>query len=249
MEKENATFSPRSGQNASCVVIMHVAVLVTGGKDSALALYRVLKEGYQVKHLVTMLPQSEDSWMFHSLNIHLVDLFAKAVEVPLVKAETAGIKETELEDLKNLLATLDIEGVVSGAILSQYQKKRIDKICRELNLKSIAPLWHENPKQLLKEIVHLNFHVIIVGVYAYGFDQSWLGRKIDSTTLDDLNELNKQYQISPVGEGGEYETLVLDAPFFRKRIQLLQVKKVWEDHSGYLLVKEAKLVEKAEKIY
>ena len=230
-------------------MIMRVSVLVTGGKDSALALYRVLKEGYQVEYLVTMLPQSEDSWMFHSLNIHLTDLFAEAAGIPLVKAETTGIKEMELKDLKNLLATLDIDGVVSGAILSQYQKKRIDKICQELNLKSIAPLWHEDPKQLLKEIIHLNFHVIIVGAYAYGFDQSWLGRKIDLTTLDDLNELNKQYQISLVGEGGEYETLVLDAPFFRKRLQLLLIEKVWENHSGYLLVKEAKLVEKAEKVY
>ena len=229
-------------------MIMRVSVLVSGGKDSALALYRVLKEGYQVEYLVTMLPQSENSWMFHFPNIHLTDLFAESAGIPLVKAETAGVKETELKDLQNLLATLDIEGVVSGAILSQYQKKRIDKICRELNLKSIAPLWHEDPIHLLKEIIHLNFHVIFVGVYAYGFDQNWLGRKIDSKTLDDLNELNKKYQISPVGEGGEYETLVLDAPFFRKKIQLLRVEKVWEDDSGYLLVKEAKLVEKAEKV-
>lgn len=229
-------------------MIMRVSVLVTGGKDSALALHRVSKEGYQVEYLVAMLPQSEDSWMFHSLNIHLVDLFAEAAGIPLVKAETAGIKETELKDLKNLLATLDIECVVSGAISSQYQKKRIDKICRELNLKSITPLWHEDPKQLLKEIIHLNFDVIIVGAYAYGFDQSWLGRKIDSTTLDDLNELNKQYRISLVGEGGEYETLVLDAPFFRRKMQLLRVEKVWEDHSGCLFVKEAKLVEKVEKV-
>jgi len=248
VEKGNATFGSRSCRNASCVVIMRVSVLISGGKDSALALYRVLKAGHQVEYLVTMLPQSENSWMFHLPNIHLTDLFAEAAGIPLVKAETAGVKETELEDLQNLLATLDIEGVVSGAILSQYQKKRIDKICRELNLKSIAPLWHEDPKQLLKEIIHLNFHVILVGVYAYGFDQSWLGRKIDSTMLDDLDELNKQYRISLVGEGGEYETLVLDAPFFRKKIQLLRVEKVWEDDSGYLLVKEAKLVEKAEKV-
>jgi len=228
---------------------MRVAALVTGGKDSALALYRALKEGYEVKFLVTMLPQREDSWMFHFPNIHLTDLFAKAVEIPLVKAETVGIKETEVEDLKNLLATLDIEGVVSGAISSRYQKERIDKICRELNLKSIAPLWQEDTIQLLKEIVNLNFEVVIMGVYAYGFDESWLGRKINRTTLNDLIELNDKYQVSPVGEGGEYETLVLDAPFFKKRIRLLQTEKIWENHSGYLLVKEAKLVDKAEKVY
>lgn len=228
---------------------MRIAALVTGGKDSALALYRALKLGYEVKFLVTMIPKREDSWMFHFPNIHLTDFFAKAIEIPLVKAETVGIKETELKDLKNLLATLDIEGVVSGAISSRYQKERIDKVCRELNLKSVAPLWQEDSMRLMKEIINLNFEVIIVGVYAYGFDQSWLGRKINSAALKNLVELNNKYQTSLVGEGGEYETLVLDAPFFKKRIQVLQTERIWENHSGYLLVKEAKLVEKAEKVY
>jgi len=228
---------------------MRVAALVTGGKDSVLALYRALKLGYEVKVLVTMIPQREDSWMFHFPNIHLSNLFAEAVEIPLVKAETVGIKETELKDLKNLLATLDVDGVVSGAISSRYQKIRIDKVCQELNLESIAPLWQENSMQLLKEIINLNFDVIIVGVYAYGFDHSWLGRKINSTTMKNLVELNDKYQISLVGEGGEYETLVLDAPFFKKRIQVLQAERIWENHSGYLLVKEAKLVDKPEKVY
>ncbi len=103
--------------------------------------------------------------------------------------------------------------------------------------------------RLLKEIVNQNFEVIIVGVYAYGFDENWLGRKINSTTIKNLAELNDKHQISLVGEGGEYETLVLDAPFFKKRIQVLQTERIWENHSGYLLVKEAKLVDKAEKVY
>jgi len=225
---------------------MHVAALVTGGKDSALALYRALKQGYEVRYLVTMLPQREDSWMFHFPNIHLTDLFAEAVGIPLVKAVTAGIKEMELEDLKNLLATLDIEGVVSGATSSRYQKIRIEKICRELNLRSVNPLWQEDPIRLMNEIVNLNFEVIIVGVYAYGFDQSWLERKINQTTLNDLIELNKKYQVSLVGEGGEYETLVLDTPFFTKRIRLLHVEKIWENDSGHLLVKKAELVDKSQ---
>jgi len=223
---------------------MRVAVLVTGGKDSALALYRVLKRGHEVKHLVTMVPQREDSWMFHFPNIHLTDLFAEAVGFPLVKAETAGVKEMELEDLKRLLATLDVDGVVSGAISSRYQKKRIDRICRELNLKSVMPLWQESPIKLLKELIGLKFETVIVGVYALGFDESWLGRKFDATALDDLIKLNEKYGVSLVGDGGEYETLVLDAPFFKKKIQLLQTEKVWEDHSGYLLVKKAVLLDK-----
>jgi len=89
--------------------------------------------------------------------------------------------------------------------------------------------------------------VIIVGAYAPGFNESWLGRRIDPRTVDSLLDMNKRFGISLVGEGGEYETLVLDAPYFKRRVQLLRVEKVWEDDSGYLLVKEARLVGKSTK--
>ncbi|MEM3153812.1 MAG: TIGR00289 family protein, partial [Candidatus Bathyarchaeia archaeon] len=79
---------------------MRVAVLATGGKDSTLALHRVLRLGHDVKYLVSMIPLREDSWMFHYPNIHLMDLFAEAVEIPLVKGETSGVKEIEVEDLR-----------------------------------------------------------------------------------------------------------------------------------------------------
>jgi diphthine-ammonia ligase len=223
---------------------LRVAALVTGGKDSALALHRTLKKGYKVKHLVTMVPQREDSWMFHYPNIHMVDLFAQAVDIPLVKAETSGIKEAELTDLRQVLARLDVDAIVTGAIFSQYQKKRVDEICQELGLKHISPLWHEAPLELLKEIVTLKMETIIVGVYAYGFDETWLGRKINEDTIKDLVELNRKFQVSLVGEGGEYETLVLDAPFFKKKIQLIETKKIWEGQSGYSIVKQAVLVNK-----
>jgi diphthine-ammonia ligase len=225
---------------------LHVAALMSGGKDSALALHRVLKQDYTVKYLVTMIPLQADSWMFHFPNIQLTDLFAQAIGIPIVKAETTGAKEAEVEDLKHLLAKLDIEGVVSGAIASEYQKTRIERICQELSLKSITPLWHEDPHKLLQEIVNEDFETIFVGVYAYGFDVSWLGRVIDPATIEKLVELNRRYQISMVGEGGEYETLVLDAPFLKKKIRLVSTEKVWEGQSGYLLVRKAEL---AEKIY
>jgi diphthine-ammonia ligase len=223
---------------------VRVAVLASGGKDSALALFRVLKGGYEVECLVCMIPLREDSWMFHYPNIRLIDLFAEAAGFPLVKAETAGVKEKEVEDLKRLIATLDVEGLVSGAIASDYQKTRIEKICKELGLKCIAPLWHEDPQGMLKEILDLKFEVIITGVYAYGFSEEWLGRKIDEATIADLIELNRHYGISLVGEGGEYETLVLDAPFLKRRIKILEAEKVWKGQNGYFLVTKAELENK-----
>jgi predicted ATP pyrophosphatase (TIGR00289 family) len=223
---------------------MRVAVLATGGKDSALALYKVLSEGYEVKYLVSMIPLREDSWMFHYPNIRLVDIFAEAAEIPLVKAETAGVKEREVEDLKQLIEKLDVDGIVSGAITSNYQKTRIERVCKQLGLKCITPLWHISPIDILKEIISLKFDVIITGVYAYGFSKEWLERKIDETTVKALLELNKNYGISIVGEGGEYETLVVDAPFFKKRIRIVEAEKVWKNQNGYLLVKQAKLDDK-----
>ncbi|HML02562.1 MAG TPA: diphthine--ammonia ligase [Candidatus Bathyarchaeia archaeon] len=224
--------------------ILRVASLISGGKDSALALYRGMRQGYEIEYLVAMVPEKEDSWMFHYPNIHLVDLFAEAANIRLCKGKTKGIKEAELEDLKLLLKKLDVKGIISGAVSSEYQKTRIERICHDLHLTSITPLWHEDPLKLLRELVDLNFETIIVGVYAYGFTREWLGRTIDAETIDELVHLNREYQISMVGEGGEYETLVLDAPFFEKKIKLLEVEKTWEGQSGYLSVKDATVLDK-----
>jgi len=146
--------------------------------------------------------------------------------------------------MKAILEKLNIEGIVSGAIASDYQKTRIDRICRDLSLESIAPLWHKKPLNILNEILDLEFEVIITGVYANGFNKEWLGRKIDEDAIKDLIELNREYDVSLVGEGGEYETLVLDAPFFKKRIKVIKAEKVWENQSGYFLVTKAKLENK-----
>jgi len=133
---------------------------------------------------------------------------------------------------------------VSGAIASSYQKERIDRICDELGIKSVAPLWHQDPLDIMKELIDLKFKVILVGVYAYGLDQTWLGREINAETLEKLVELNQKYQISLVGEGGEYESLVLDAPFYKKRIEIVEAETSYANNSGVFVIKEAKLVDK-----
>jgi predicted ATP pyrophosphatase (TIGR00289 family) len=223
---------------------MRVAVLATGGKDSVLALHHVLGNGHEVAYLVSMIPLSEDSWMFHYPNMHLIDLFAEAIDIPIVKRETSGKQDEEVEDLKRVIEELGVEGVVSGAIASVYQNARIERICEKLRMKCVAPLWHRDPLDVLKEILRLKFEVIMTGVCAHGFNHEWLGRRIDEHSIADLLELNKKYGISLVGEGGEYETLVLNAPLFKKRINILESEKIWKKQSGYLNVKRAGLLEK-----
>jgi ABC transporter with metal-binding/Fe-S-binding domain ATP-binding protein len=223
---------------------MRLAALISGGKDSALALNRVIEEGHQVAYLVSLIPNRKDSWMFHYPNIHLTALFAEASELPYIEHATTGVKEKEIEDLYNILGRLDIEGVVSGAIASEYQKSRIEKVCKRLDLESITPLWQQEESMLLEELMQKRFKIVIVGVYAYGFTEDWLGKQLDPSTITALTNLSQKYHLSLVGEGGEYESLVLDAPFFKQRIEIIKTETVWEKQGGYLQVNQAQLVRK-----
>lgn len=225
---------------------MKVAVLFSGGKDSALSLLKAIEQGHQVKYLATIHSKNPDSFMYHTPNIGLTVFQSEAIGIDLVSKESKGEKGTETEDLKILLTGLDIEGVVCGAIESEYQKKRIEAVCKELGLQCICPLWQKNQEELLKEIISLGFEVIITAAAAEGFDKKWLGRKLNKKCIADLKKLNKKYKISLSGDGGCYETVTLDCPLFKRKIKLLKKEKLWDDktNSGQLIIKDAKLVEK-----
>jgi len=223
---------------------MKVDALFSGGKDSIFSVYIAKQYGWDVTHLVTLLPENKDSWMFHTINIHLADKLAEAIEIPLAKMVTKGEKEDELDDLKNILSELDIDGVISGAIASEYQRTGIEKICYELGIKSFTPLWHKDQELILREQVNAGFEIVIVGVFAQGFTESWLGRIIDLSCIDELVKLRDKHGINVAGEGGEFETLVLDGPLFKKKLVLDETIREWERDSGTLLVKKAHLIDK-----
>src|SRR3990172_2973080 len=202
---------------------MKLAALISGGKDSSFAIYRALQDGHEVTDLVTIIPANEDSYMFHSANIHLTGLISEVTGIPLTSMTSSGEKEKELEDLKKALSSVNVDGVIAGAIESQYQTSRVRRICEELGLLLYAPLWHKEPESLLREMIIL-MDIRMVKVAALGMDESWLGRRFDEKLIGDLMELNRKYRVHLAGEGGEYETLVLDAPFYKKRINLLETE-------------------------
>ena len=220
---------------------MNVAALFSGGKDSVYSIYIAQQWGWNVTHLVTILPENKDSWMFHSINIHLTEKVAEAIDISLIKKHTKGEKEKELNDLKDILKDLEIEGVISGAIASEYQRTRIEKICHELKIKSFTPIWHKNQQLILRDQVDAGFNIIIVGVFAHGFDKTWLGKTINEKTINELKKLRGKFSINEAGEGGEFETLVLDGPIFRKKIVLDEITKEWKRDSGILEVKKVHL--------
>ncbi|MGO9387462.1 MAG: TIGR00289 family protein [Methanobacterium sp.] len=226
---------------------MIAAVLYSGGKDSTMATYKALEQGWRVKYLVSMISENLESYMYHSSNINLTKLSAQAMNIPLIKAGTKGEKEEELEDLRLVLSDLKddgVEAIFTGALASQYQKSRIDKLCDNISLKSCAPLWHRDPQEYMEELIKANFEVIIVSVSAEGLDESWLGRRLDKELLDDLLNLHDKYGVHLAFEGGEAETLVLDCPLFQKKINIIEAENIWQRDSGHYFIKKAVLIDK-----
>ncbi len=226
---------------------MRLGALFSGGKDSAYALWKAM-ETDEIVCLISVISKNEESYMFHTPNIGITEVQAEAMGLPLVKVVTEGVKEEELKDLKRAIEKANkmygIEGVVTGAVESVYQATRIQKICDELDLWCFNPLWLKDQVELLREIVESQFQVIISGIFAYPLDESWLGKVIDKDIIEKLIELQEEYQISPSGEGGEIETTVLDAPFFRKRILIRDFEVKIDKYSGVYIMKKVKLVEK-----
>jgi ABC transporter with metal-binding/Fe-S-binding domain ATP-binding protein len=222
---------------------MKLAALISGGKDSSFAIYRALQEGHEITNLITIVPADEDSYMFHSANIHLTRLISEACGIPLTSMASSGEKEKELEDLQKALRSVRVDGVAVGAIASEYQASRVRSICDKLGLTMYAPLWHKEPESLLREMIRY-MDIRMVKVAAAGMDESWLGRRFDERMIEDLKALNRKYRVHIAGEGGEYETLVLDAPYFRKRINLLETENMWRGDHGVMRVLRAELGEK-----
>ncbi|MFH1835170.1 MAG: diphthine--ammonia ligase [Methanobacteriota archaeon] len=223
---------------------MKVSVLYSGGKDSNYALYWALNQGWDVDSLVSLKPKREDSYMFHYPCIDLTNLQASCIGLPLLEENVSGVKEEEVSELETVLSKLDVDGIVSGAVASEYQKTRIDSVCHNLELKSFNPLWHKEPVMLMRDILGAGFKVLVVGVSAEGLDESWLGRLLSEKDVMALVKLEEKYGVSVCGEGGEFETFVLDGPTFKKKIKVKQSVKKWEGQSGILSILEAEIQSK-----
>ena len=226
---------------------MRIGVLFSGGKDSTLALHKAA-EKEEVACLITIVSKNKESFMFHTPNIDVTALQAEAMGLPLIQKVTEGKPEEELKDLEEAIAQavkdFQIEGVVSGAIESVYQSERIQRVSNRLGVWCFNPLWKRNQKALLEETVAKGFRVIISGVFAYPLDKDWLGKEIDKELIEKLVFLGKEFGLSPSGEGGEIETTVLDAPLFKKKIEVLDYEVDAKGNSGVFIIKKARLAPK-----
>jgi len=216
---------------------MKCAVLFSGGKDSVYSAYLANQKGYELSCLISIYSKNKESYMFHTPSISQVERQAKAMDVPILIQKTHGNKEEELEDLekaiKNAIKKYKIQAIVTGAIKSVYQSSRIQKICDKLKIECFNPIWQIDEIEYLNDLVKNKFKVIITGVFAYPLDQNWLGREIDKNFISEVKELYKKFKVHPAGEGGEFESFVLDCPLFSNAFKIDSYKDFNEGKNSW----------------
>ncbi|MCH8975247.1 MAG: diphthine--ammonia ligase [Thaumarchaeota archaeon] len=225
---------------------MKVASLFSGGKDSTYSIYKAKQEGHQIRCLITILPLSEESMLLHFPNIELTKLQSKSMGIPQIYIESRSNEtETEVNLIEKILAKAksehDLEGLVHGGILSEFQKNIFDRVCSKLNLKLISPLWQKEQIEYMKNLIESNFHFIITSVSADGLDEKWLGKEITIQDLEKLDQLSKKYGFNINFEGGEAETIVIDCPLFSHPIMILKSRKIWDGIRGRFEILDAEL--------
>lgn len=225
---------------------MKVAVSFSGGKDSTYAAWIVQHQGWEIDSLFTVQPSSLESMMFHHPNIGWTALQAEAMELRHDIVQTS--QDEELADFRSGLSKLrerhTISGLVTGAVASEYQKTRIDNVCDSVGLKTYSPLWHKKPEILVQNLRIAGFRIILTAVAAKGLDESWLGRELTDQEWTRLEKLSRMHGIHLTGEGGEYESFVIDAPNFEKAVEIESSRKEWKGDRGRLVIEAASLRDK-----
>jgi len=205
---------------------MRVAVLFSGGKDSVFAAFWALTHGFEPV-LVTVRPP-DYSMMFHHPNVDATRLQAEAMDLEQVFVE-AG-EEDWRDKLVEAFRGIGAKGIVTGAVASEYQRRRIDSIGEELGIPTYAPLWHKGD-EALKEMLEY-FDAYVVAVAAEGLGPEYLGKRFWELVKD------KKKGIHPYLEGGEGETFVANAPFFKKGIDIKRWRKSWDGVRGVAHIEE-----------
>lgn len=207
---------------------MKLGVLFSGGKDSTYAAWLARDYGHELGCLISMDSENKESFMFHTPSIKKVEAQASAMEIPIIIQKTKGEKEIELKDLekaiKKAVKEYGVEGVITGAVESVYQASRVQEICNKLGLEVFNPLWQKDQDELIEELIEHKFEIILVGVFAYPLTKEWIGREIDKRFLEEVRVLRDKWGMSVAGEGGEFESFVLNCPLFKKELKVRDIE-------------------------
>ena len=229
---------------------MRVVALVSGGKDSCYAMLECIRAGHSIAAIATLLPppatvDEVDSHCFQTIGHQLVHSIAQCTNIPFYSRHMRGTSvvtalhytraaDDEVEDLYELLVDVlgvhpDVDAVCTGAILSHYQRLRVEHVASRLRLTSLAPLWQREQRRLLADMIDSDMDAVLVKVASMGLGKTEVGRSI-ADVQQHLHEVEAQYGVNVCGEGGEYESLVLDCALFADQRIVLDEYEVITEH-------------------
>jgi uncharacterized protein (TIGR00290 family) len=212
--------------------MLKVVVTWSGGKESSFACYKAINsKGFEVAFLLNMITTDAKRSMTHGIRTELLLAQSEAMGIPIVQRKTTW-KNYE-KDFKEEIATLKqfgINGIVFGDICLQGHRDWDERVCNELKVEPILPLWGQKHATLLKDFINAGFEAFVVSLKANMLSERLLGRRIDKNFI---KELSKNSNIDLCGEAGEYHTFVTDGPLFKKRIKLISGQKILKDEHWF----------------
>ncbi len=218
----------------------------SGGKDGCLAVYRAIQNGLDVRYLANMVTQDGQRSCSHGIRAEVIKKQAEALGIAIVQKPTTH--ET-YEDV--FVGTIQefkregIEGGVFGDIDFNAHREWIERVCQKAGVTPHLPLWLNDQTKLMNEFISAGFKSVVVAVKAELLGKDVLGRFIDKEFLAYLAGLNKG--ITPCGEAGEFHTLVVDGPIFKKRLEITKSEKVTRGEHNFLEILELELKDKKSK--
>lgn len=221
---------------------MKVFVSWSSGKDGCLACYEALSQGHEVAYLLNMIVEDTQFTMGHGISADLVRTQAQAMGIPLVQ-QRCRWNDYE-EQFKNAITGMMREGVEGGVFgdiggLADHQDW-VQKVCADLGIEPIMPLWGRDPQQAVEDFIRAGFEAVVIACKPNVMGEEWLGRKITRGFVDDLVRLGS---VDAAGEFGEYHTLVVDGPLFQQRVEITQAQKVLKEDRWFLNIVDYALVD------
>jgi uncharacterized protein (TIGR00290 family) len=214
----------------------------SGGKDSCLACYKAMLKGYDIVYLINTVSKEYQRVRFHGTKDKLIQMQVKAIGIPIFQKKTDGNNyESDFkEGVRRLISNKNIRSMVFGDIHLQSGLEWVEKVCRELKIKAIEPLWKIPTKEILLDFINSGFEAYVTSCQADLLGKEFVGRRLDKKFLEDASKLG----IDICGENGEYHTLVTDGPIFKQRLKLLESQKVLRDGYWFLDIRKYELAAK-----
>ena len=218
----------------------------SGGKDCCQAAYLAASQGIEIKYLLNTVTQDGQRSCSHGLAAKWIKLQSKAIAIPVIQpATTESTYETCFIEAITKLKSEGITAGVFGDIDFEPHREWIERVCGKVGLRPVLPLWQQDQARIARDFIDRGFLAVVIATQADLLGAEWLGRKFDADFLNALSSCNKP--ISPCGEAGEFHTLVIDGPLFKKRIEILETEKVKRGNYWFLDIKRCKLVTKAKR--